>query len=345
MQRESVDDAALAETVEDALQSAIYAAGGMLASNLGAPHKVAWSRSSRTDKSVHSLATVVALKMEVEPDAFEADPEGQSLAAAINSHLPPEVRRARGCGVHMSVTCAPSACHTGPMPPPLPLQVRVFSIQRVSKGWNARSECIRRRHVLERWLAACVARSVAANGAAAAYAQLPMQTLCLFRPSRSYNYYVPASVLGLALDGGEGDAACLALLRTAWERFQGTHPFHNYTKRRLYRDDVVFGDGKRKAGRDRRAEEDARAASSDSAAEGEDEGKAGSSGGSGAAAEDEVVQQAPSDSSSSSSVDGSSSSSSSSSAEGGGSSLRGLIRMEWKGEADKKDLVVRRHYR
>ena len=52
---------------------------------------MSWSRSSRTDKSVHSLATVVGLKMEVEPEAFEADPEGQQLAAAINAHLPPEV--------------------------------------------------------------------------------------------------------------------------------------------------------------------------------------------------------------------------------------------------------------
>ena len=56
------------------------------------PLQISWSRSSRTDKSVHSLATVVAMKMEVEdPNCFEADPEGQQLAAAINAHLPPEV--------------------------------------------------------------------------------------------------------------------------------------------------------------------------------------------------------------------------------------------------------------
>lgn len=50
-----------------------------------------WSRSSRTDKSVHSLATVVGLKMEVRPESFDSDPEGAELAAAINAHLPPEV--------------------------------------------------------------------------------------------------------------------------------------------------------------------------------------------------------------------------------------------------------------
>ena len=93
------------ETVEDALEEAIFRAGGILASNRGQPSKVGagpvrvprgrphgepivradmrsafgaaggsqrppacmpqvgWSRSSRTDKSVHSLATVIAMKV------------------------------------------------------------------------------------------------------------------------------------------------------------------------------------------------------------------------------------------------------------------------------------------
>ena len=54
--------------------------------------QVGWSRSSRTDKSVHSLSTVIGMKMEVPVEAFDADPEGQELAAVVNSHLPPEVR-------------------------------------------------------------------------------------------------------------------------------------------------------------------------------------------------------------------------------------------------------------
>ncbi|EFN50538.1 hypothetical protein CHLNCDRAFT_138514 [Chlorella variabilis] len=54
-------------------------------------------------------------------------------------------------------------------------KVRVFSVQRVSKSWNARRECIR----------------------------------------RSYSYFVPASVLGLALDGGKEDQRRLHLLQHA----------------------------------------------------------------------------------------------------------------------------------
>lgn len=43
-------------------------------------------------------------------------------------------------------------------------------------------------------------------------------------------------MLGLRLDGGAEDAQRLALLSEAWASFEGSHPFHNYTKRRLYRD-------------------------------------------------------------------------------------------------------------
>ena len=45
-------------------------------------------------------------------------------------------------------------------------------------------------------------------------------------------------MLGLRLDGGAEDAARLAALAECWASFEGHHPFHNYTKRRLYRNDA-----------------------------------------------------------------------------------------------------------
>ena len=45
-------------TVEAALEEAIARSGGMLESNRGSLQKVDWSRSSRTDKGVHSCSTV-----------------------------------------------------------------------------------------------------------------------------------------------------------------------------------------------------------------------------------------------------------------------------------------------
>jgi tRNA pseudouridine38-40 synthase len=154
-------------TVEDALQQAIFKAGGIIASNLGSPSKLGWSRSSRTDKSVHSLATVVSMKMECNVSSFEHDPCGIGIANSINSYLPPAIR--------------------------------VFSVQRVTKNFNARGECIR----------------------------------------RTYVYHLPAHVLGIRNTGGplEGkEAEIMKALRNAWSMFQGNHAFHNYTKRRLYRD-------------------------------------------------------------------------------------------------------------
>lgn len=48
------------EGVEDVLEEAIAAAGGILPSNVGQAHRTKWTRSSRTDKGVHSLSTVRA---------------------------------------------------------------------------------------------------------------------------------------------------------------------------------------------------------------------------------------------------------------------------------------------
>jgi hypothetical protein len=45
-------------TVEGVLETALFRAGCILESNMGALEKLGWSRSSRTDKGVHSLATV-----------------------------------------------------------------------------------------------------------------------------------------------------------------------------------------------------------------------------------------------------------------------------------------------
>ncbi|KAL0039788.1 hypothetical protein WJX77_008016 [Trebouxia sp. C0004] len=150
-------------TVEDVLQAALDAAGCILPSNFGNLQKIGWSRSSRTDKGVHALANVVAMKLECDPESFKADPEGSQLASDMNQHLPAEVQ--------------------------------VLSVQRVNSGFNARSYC----------------------------------------NTRTYHYYLPASILGLAVDGSPEDKARMGLLRQCCSLFQGRHPFHNYTKRRLYR--------------------------------------------------------------------------------------------------------------
>jgi len=101
-------------TVEDVLEEAVYRAGGILDANRGSLGKINWSRSSRTDKRVHSLSTVISMKLECNPGLFETEPDGGSITEGINEHLPPEVR--------------------------------VFAVQRVVKSFDARRECIRRHY-------------------------------------------------------------------------------------------------------------------------------------------------------------------------------------------------------
>ncbi|XP_066351174.1 putative tRNA pseudouridine synthase [Miscanthus floridulus] len=79
-------------TIESVLESAIFKSGGILESNYGKLQKVGWERSSRTDKGVHSLATMISLKMEIPDRAWEDDPDGIALASIINSNLPDNVR-------------------------------------------------------------------------------------------------------------------------------------------------------------------------------------------------------------------------------------------------------------
>ncbi|BDA49208.1 probable tRNA pseudouridine synthase 1 at N-terminal half [Coccomyxa sp. Obi] len=150
-------------TVEAALENAIAKAGGILESNMGALHKIDWSRSSRTDKGVHSCATVIGLKMECVVESFESDPEGLGIAAEINRYLPG--------------------------------QVRVLSVQRTNQKFDARQIC----------------------------------------EGRVYSYFLPTSIVGLQLDGGEQDRERMRLLRECLALFEGVRPFHNFTKRRLYR--------------------------------------------------------------------------------------------------------------
>ncbi|CAI7856231.1 unnamed protein product [Closterium sp. NIES-53] len=85
--------------VEGYLEQALLAAGMMLPSNFGDLFKIGWSRSSRTDKGVHSVATVVSVKLELPESLFQKgqDPQeeeraGLAAADAINAHLPPSIR-------------------------------------------------------------------------------------------------------------------------------------------------------------------------------------------------------------------------------------------------------------
>ncbi|KAF5828336.1 hypothetical protein DUNSADRAFT_17770 [Dunaliella salina] len=81
-------------TVEGALEVALLRAGLIAPSNYGDLYRLKWTRSSRTDKGVHSLATVIGLRIVLQDveGLYTADPEGLGIADRINQHLPPSVK-------------------------------------------------------------------------------------------------------------------------------------------------------------------------------------------------------------------------------------------------------------
>ncbi|KAL0340120.1 UNVERIFIED_CONTAM: putative tRNA pseudouridine synthase [Sesamum radiatum] len=79
-------------TIEGELEKAIFKAGGIRDSNFGDLHKIGWARSSRTDKGVHSLATMISLKLEIPEFAWDNDPNGFALVSYVNTHLPENIR-------------------------------------------------------------------------------------------------------------------------------------------------------------------------------------------------------------------------------------------------------------
>ncbi|CAM6104848.1 unnamed protein product [Calypogeia fissa] len=153
-----------ANTIEYQLERAIYKAGGILETNYGHLDKLSWSRSSRTDKGVHSLSTVIVLKMEIPSTAWVNDPDGLLLADNINAHLPPTIQ--------------------------------IFGVVPVTKSFEARRFC----------------------------------------SSRTYQYLLPASMIGLSEDlSPEKTGQVLQNFRSILNTFEGRFAFHNYTIRRLYR--------------------------------------------------------------------------------------------------------------
>ncbi|MFS7964671.1 putative tRNA pseudouridine(38-40) synthase, Pseudouridylate synthase [Helianthus anomalus] len=85
-------DDSISSPIEKELETAIYKAGGIRDSNFGDLNKIAWARSSRTDKGVHSLSTMISLKMEIPESAWVGDPNGTELANLVNTYLPKSIK-------------------------------------------------------------------------------------------------------------------------------------------------------------------------------------------------------------------------------------------------------------
>jgi tRNA pseudouridine38-40 synthase len=77
-------------TIQGEIELALYRAGLMTPLNFGNPHKYSWSSSARTDKGVHACAQLCSLKAEL----LESDIEDALKAARerLQERLPPEIQ-------------------------------------------------------------------------------------------------------------------------------------------------------------------------------------------------------------------------------------------------------------
>ena len=200
-------------TVDDALEDALFAAGGVKTSNYRsrALARLKWSRSSRTDKGVSSLATVVSLRLELDPAVWDADQggdyEAKALCAKINAHLPETVR--------------------------------VFGVYSTPKSFQARRACVRRTYDY-----LLPARCLGISGISSQGTQ----------GTASSGVGIPGDVPwpGAPRAAAQSPAETLALFRDALSKFEGSHYFHNYTRRAAYsRGKDTDGNGKGRGSRGR----------------------------------------------------------------------------------------------
>jgi tRNA pseudouridine(38-40) synthase len=79
-------------TIESELEAALFSNGCILESNRGDLGKIQWSRSSRTDKSVHAACLCISAKFEIDLDWIQEDKKLPHLKGLLNTVLPPEIR-------------------------------------------------------------------------------------------------------------------------------------------------------------------------------------------------------------------------------------------------------------
>lgn len=97
-------------SIEKEVMRALHEVGSVSDDNAYKPSKMAWSRSSRTDKGVHASRTVISANILLRPDwPMDSNAHFPELVHMINSKLPEDIR--------------------------------VFEIVRMNGGFNARFAC------------------------------------------------------------------------------------------------------------------------------------------------------------------------------------------------------------
>jgi tRNA pseudouridine38-40 synthase len=186
-----------ANTVEKHLERALYLAGTISDSNFADLHKIQWTRTARTDRGVHAVMQCCAMKLLVSLD------ERENFIKNMNSFLPSDIK--------------------------------IHSLSKVSKGFNSKLQCTKRRYhyILPTYLlqdtsivfslldnSLSIQGKITDAGLSGGYADL------------GSNRFLGGDALRTARESLKIlrlDSSRLANFRAALKRYEGTHKYHNFT--------------------------------------------------------------------------------------------------------------------
>lgn len=189
-------------TVEAELERALFLAGTIDEVNFGYMQKVQWSRAARTDRGVHAASQCCAMKLKVN--------DRKTFATNVNSFLPNDIR--------------------------------VHTLTRVTKGFNSKMLCNRRKYnyllptyvvhdvnAVNTLLEAAFQRQGSVIGAGHAGGFVSEKMSKSLGPEHLEG--VRQELLSYRIDDEK-----LALLRKSLQKYEGTHRYHNFTTGKTYND-------------------------------------------------------------------------------------------------------------
>jgi tRNA pseudouridine38-40 synthase len=220
-------------SVEAELERALFLAGAISDCNFGNLQKLQWTRAARTDKGVHAIGQCCAMKLTVPTitgATSTANPnygnvEGKQIVIdKTNSHLPPDIR--------------------------------VFGLSKVTKNFNAKIACGKRRyhyllptymlmngHTVTEALAQCKLsiQQQLANTSKEEYLAKCKDVARAggYAEAGSTQFLAPEQLITVRdqlLKDYRVDDAALSAFRAGLNCFTGTHAFHNYTTGKSFED-------------------------------------------------------------------------------------------------------------
>ncbi|EGC31472.1 hypothetical protein DICPUDRAFT_156689 [Dictyostelium purpureum] len=98
------------KAIENAIEKALFINGHIAPSNVGDLSRIKWSRSSRTDKGVHSLSTLISCFILVDEKTNQREGLSKETIESINKHLPESVRLLSGTRISKSFRARRGVC-------------------------------------------------------------------------------------------------------------------------------------------------------------------------------------------------------------------------------------------